>query len=398
MSKVLYNVDRRKFLKVTSLSVLGASFADISPVFSSNHPAFNSNMTTLSNKDGLYFWFSGSDTFEGEFLIDDQLIASISYVSKENGLDFAPVCKFELSPYMRKVTIRGTFTAQGKSYKVDESRRPVDVSSVTAPLFDPHKNIYQRLDGFSELLKSLSAKYGEDIVSLYAIQPNKKFNENAFQQVEARLGISLPNVFRAIDHYKIELGKSYYVSSDQLTTLTDLMVGWGDDHSELDAPVRARYERSIVAFVEVGDGIGAIAFDPQGVSPDELLPARKGLPVNQTEGDRHEGAWFYFHQESSHQPSLLVDGNNRLLNDVDAILAGIRMFALDIFVDDVSYLGEFGALRFGDFGSVLPPHILFDSSLYSNYMTLSFEIKKGFLREKAVPSISIKKYNGYGVL
>jgi len=354
-------------------------------------------MTTLSNKDGLYFWFSENDTFEGEFLIDDQLIASINYVSKENGLNFIPVCQFTLLPDIRKVTIRGTFTTQGKSYKVDESRRPVDVSSVSAPIFDPKKNIYQRLDGFSELLKSLSIKYGEDIVSLYTIQENKQFDENAFKQAEARLGVSLPDVFNAIDHYKIELGNSYYVPSDQLTTLADLMVGWGDDLSELDASVRARYERSIVAFVEAGDGIGAIAFDPQGVSPGELLSARRGLPVNQAEGDGNKGAWFYFHQENW-QPSLLVDGNNRPLNDIDAVLAGIKMFALDNLVDELSYLGEFGALKFGDFGRILPPNILFDSSLYSNYMMLSFEIKKGFLREKAVPSINIKKYNAYGIL
>lgn len=99
----------------------------------------------------------------------------------------------------------------------------------------------------------------------------------------------------------------------------------------LSPNVRARYDRSLAVVEEAGDGMGALAWDPAGVTPNE--------PPN-TDGDKgnpgaqpslvNQGVWYWLHQETLDEPTLLLDDDYRPKSAEAALTNVIQRFGVDV--------------------------------------------------------------------
>lgn len=76
----------------------------------------------------------------------------------------------------------------------------------------------------------------------------------------------------------------------------------------LPETVLARYDRSVAVLIEVGDGLGALAWDPAGVSLHEQTNSwgDKGNPGARP-ATPNERVWYWLHQEHVDEPELPLD-------------------------------------------------------------------------------------------
>jgi hypothetical protein len=81
--------------------------------------------------------------------------------------------------------------------------------------------------------------------------------------------------------------------------------------------------------VEIGDGLGALAWDPDGVAPGEPpnTPADEG-----NSGARptipNEGVWYWLHQEHIAEPGLLLDDEYKPQDAESALTNVFKRLAL----------------------------------------------------------------------
>jgi len=108
--------------------------------------------------------------------------------------------------------------------------------------------------------------------------------------------------------------------TEMKTVTRELLREWdyeetGEDGLDeiLSPEVRARYDRSLLVFVEVGDGYGGLAWDP---TPDDL-------------DGSDQGVWFWLHQDDIDSPDLLLDDND-YPRDAEAAMSNVlQRFVLD---------------------------------------------------------------------
>jgi len=142
----------------------------------------------------------------------------------------------------------------------------------------------------------------------------------------------LPAVLWQLAEVKIDLPNdwdSHFVPPERMRALAEVITAeWDEDDDifEVMPPsVKARYERSVVVYVEVGDGLGALAWDPAG----DLGQNRPAAPG---------GVWFWMHQGDIDSPELLLDGEDQP-RDAEAALTNVfQRFVLNS--DDLEHTAD----------------------------------------------------------
>lgn len=278
---------------------------------------------------GIHPWMEVGDAVAADVLVDGKVVAHLDHRSTLPGLKKPPAMVFALHAGIKHLRLRGKVTLAGKTSPFDRAWTVRDMAPLSAPLYDQRKSWIDRVAA-TEGVGSGPAK----------TSPGSKPAKAALQELEKRMGVPLPAMLNVLEQWDVNFGDSYFLPVAQMSTVTRLLLGEWDYKEKgedglgqiLTPAVRARYDRSLAVFVEVGDGLGAMAWDPAGV--------RRGEPTN-TWGDAgnpgaqpatpNQGVWYWLHQDSLHKPRLLLDDDYRPKTAEAAFTHVVQRFALSHF-------------------------------------------------------------------
>ncbi|WP_432729841.1 hypothetical protein [Variovorax sp. W6] len=287
----------------------------------------------VKGQAGIHPWLQVGEQVHADVLADGKAIARLEHMATLPGLKKRPSVVFDLPAGLQQLELRGSHVdAQGKSTSFKRRWSVLDMSRLSHPLYDQDKPLVDRIRAFADLSRLVE-------ISAPAL-PVGTTAEVALLEAEARLGISLPSPLREVlSQARIEIGNSYLLQPHNLQTAASLLLGLGGYSSGsngelsldnlLPPSVLARYRRSVTVFVEIGDGLGALAWDPEGVIPDEPpnTTGDQGNPGAQP-GTPHEGVWYWLHQERIAEPELLLDDDYRPQTAEAALTSVFKRFAL----------------------------------------------------------------------
>ena len=314
-------------------SILKALGAWSSTLLAQSHePAIAHPAGSTAGKAGIHPWMNVGDAVAADVAVDGKVIAQLDSKATQPGLRKPPALVFALPPGLKRLQLRGTVTIAGKASAFNRTWTVRDMASVSAPLYDPNKPWLERIRGLAKHLEE-----GTISVESAKPKPGKKPAAATLQDVEKRLGTPLPAMVKLLADWDIRLGDSSFLHPSSMSTVTDMLLGeWdykrsGDDGLDklLSSAVRARYNRSLAVFIEVGDGLGAMAWDPEGVTQGEPPNTwgDKGNPGARP-GSPGQGVWYWLHQETLNEPTLLLDDDYRPRTAEAAFTHVFQRFAL----------------------------------------------------------------------
>ncbi len=281
---------------------------------------------------GIHPWLGVGEQVTADVVLDGKVVVQLDDTATLPGLKKLPAVVFDLPPGLKRLQLRGSLRdADGRAGSFSKTWTVRDMAPISAPLYDGSRPLVERVLAFAEKT---------DLVEVAAPRlPASTTAEAAFQQLERRLHIQLPAPLRQLlAEADIQIDDSYFLKPQDLETVSELLLkGWGYTRSGgataldtlLPETVRARYDRSVVVFIEVGDGLGALAWDPAGVSPHEPADiwGDKGNPGARP-ATPNAGVWYWLHQERIAEPELLLDDDYRPKSAEAALTNVFQRFAL----------------------------------------------------------------------
>lgn len=218
-----------------------------------------------------------------------------------NGWLTAPL---SLPAGIKELTFKGNLEWQhyenGKQTSSGESaQKVVDISKVMRPLREEASPWDKRLDSFLDALGTFEKEHSEieESPSEY-ISQNEAESQATLRQAEARLKFALPKEHREMlsGFGTWSILDSFFVSADMMDRADRQMRSiWESPASEFASlPKEAKeiYQSSVMLYVEVGDGYGALFYRPD--------PA-----------DSTRGLYYWATQGELSTPRLLVDTNGK---------------------------------------------------------------------------------------
>ena len=327
-------LQRRSFLAGLWAGLLSALLSAMRPASAANQPPHGARQQAEGRKGkaGIHPWIGVGEEVTAEIMIDGKAMARFDYRATLPGLKKPPAVVFDLPSGLKRLQLRGSLRdAEGRTGSFSKTWTVRDMAPISAPLYDGSRPLIERVRTFAEL----SGLVDVDMPRL----PPGTTAEAAFQQLEKRLNVHLPAPLRQLlGGADIQIDVSFFRPPQDLGTVSELLLkDWGYTASGgkypldvlLPETVRARYDRSVAVFVEVGDGLGALAWDPVGVSPQEPPNSwgDKGNPGAQP-ATSDEGVWYWLHQEHIGEPELLLDDDYRPRNAEAALTNAFQRFAL----------------------------------------------------------------------
>lgn len=305
---------------------------------------------------GLHPWLEAGDSVVAELLADGQVVGQLDHRSAKAGLPRLPAATVALPAGVRRLQLRGTVSMAGKAGRFTRTWTVRDLASASAPLYEQGRPWPERVRA---LVQAIPVAEDED--APLTLAPARPADSATWEALAKRLGAPVPpalaQLLAALD---IRMGLSHFVRPAAMGTLLDLMHGdFGYPSTGKDAPgdflspgVRERYARSLAVFVTVGDGMGALAWDPQGLTPEDH--ARLGSNPGPATGS--EGLWYWMHQGMAVKPSLLLDKDHRPLGTDLALASVFERYALadlyqpladdELVLDSATPLGNLLLLHF----------------------------------------------------
>lgn len=279
---------------------------------------------------GIHPWLQVGEQVTADVLADGKIIARLEHTATLPGLKKRPSAVFDLPAGLRQLELRGSHVdAQGKAASFKRRWFVLDMARISHPLYDQGKPLVERIRAFADLSGLVEPSE--------ALLPAGTTAEAALLEAEARLGTALPSPLRTLlAEADIRIDNSYFLPPHRLQTAEGLLLGLGGYDSSnggfealLPPSVLARYRRSVAVFVEIGDGLGALAWDPEGVVPNEPpnTTGDQGNPGAQP-ATPNEGVWYWLHQERIAEPELLLDDDYRPQTAEAALTSVFKRFAL----------------------------------------------------------------------
>ncbi len=307
---------------------------------------------------GVHLWLEKGDKFKGELSIDSKAVCSFDLISSHDGMQRKPTCTFEMPKNAKHAVLVATLT-RAKSKKMinlKDQWQLHDAAEFTSPLYDAKLGIAQRMLKFSEQLKALDAKHSSSLLkyadfSAFEAKARSALSKD-FDAAEKRLGFALPKALH--DMLSLVVTKirdsDFHAPKDLVSVEQMLLKEW--DYKNLakllSVETLARYRRSVAVLTEVSSGLGALAYDPQGV--------KAGEPSNawgDTEGTgavaNKQGVWFWVHESHINEPVLLLDRDGRPRSHELSLLAPLQRISLDIMLESIA---ERGIVKFDDKKSI----------------------------------------------
>ncbi|MBX4861252.1 hypothetical protein HJA86_14895 [Rhizobium bangladeshense] len=318
-------------------SFLAGLWAALSAMFGASMTAAAANQPPQKvegreGRAGIHPWLGVGEQVTADVVLDGKVVAQLNDTATLPGLKKLPALVFDLPPGLKRLQLRGSLRdAEGRAGSFSKTWTVRDMAPISAPLYDGSRPMIERVRAFAE--KTELAEVAAPRL------PAGTTAEAAFQQLERRLHVQLPTPLRQLlGQAGIQIDDSYFLGPQDLGTVSELLLkGWGYTRSGgptaldtlLPETVLARYDRSVAVFIEVGDGLGALAWDPAGVSLHE--PANswgdKGNPGARP-ATPNEGVWYWLHQEHIDEPELLLDDDYQPKSAEAALTNVFQRFAL----------------------------------------------------------------------
>ena len=299
---------------------------------------------------GIYPSLYAGDRVVADVFVDGKVVGKIDYQAASSVGRSSAALVFPLPADTKRVRLRGSATLSGKPSRFDRIWNVRDTGHLSAPLYDRRKPWIERIRGMFKA-------FGEGL-SLERIDGKalKKPASAAFADIEASLGAPLPPLVKVLGDWRVKIGPSSgFVTPAGMVKVTRMLVeDWGHAPKgpkgldQMLAPeVRARFDRSLVMYVDTGNGMGALAWDPAGITPAE----QRGSPPVARPGPAGAGVWFWVNQNHLDQtPTLLLDQDLRPMSAEAAMTHVFECFVLayedspnddnELVVDTSSPLGS----------------------------------------------------------
>lgn len=267
-----------------------------------------------AGRAGIHPWLKAGDSVVADVMVDGKVVARLDHQAAVEGLTKPPALVFALPVGLKRVRLRGKATLQGVAASFDQTWKVRDLAPYSTPLYEQGKPLVERIRGLAARLEGA-----------FTIQPGdggakKKPAKAAFADLEKSLGAALPAPVKALGDWQIKVDHSIFVPAADMRSVTAMLLAEGGYtptgklglDTMLSPGVRARYDRSVGVFLEVGDGLGTLAWDPEGVTAGEPPNTAndKGNPGARP-GPAGEGVWYWVHQEHINEPVLLLDDDYR---------------------------------------------------------------------------------------
>lgn len=227
----------------------------------------------------LHYAWPAEDDNEFSVRLGERVLCRVpgpSSMRPEDGTTVRGVCPFQLPPGNDQIEIRGRYDGQRWDRATRSTERVTvrgqqrlflrDVSALTAPLRDAGLPWRERWTRSIEAEQALVEEYGGDQMTAIG----EPLDESELKSAEARLGMALPQGYRDLIGAvgRVEFAASRWSSGDiilppqELRTGEQTLLSWGyGEHGQLPAwipPAAVEHlRRSVVLFIEHGDGMGA---------------------------------------------------------------------------------------------------------------------------------------------
>jgi hypothetical protein len=227
----------------------------------------------LMAETGIHLWLERGDQLTATFKVDGKVVCQIAQdVTPHDGMRREPSCVFVMPADAKAAVLTGALTRKGASKPMSFNRqwRLVDAAPYTQALYGPQDSLSQRWLNWSTQLEKLQKKYPDGNFSGFSAKPGPALGAD-IAAAEKRLRMPLPVALKELLSLDVKVGDSFFHKPKNLVTVEKLLIEWDTPSLEkiLSPAVLARYRRSVAVFTEVGDGLGALAFDPQGVQAGE---------------------------------------------------------------------------------------------------------------------------------
>lgn len=298
---------------------------------------------------GIHPWLKAGERLDASISLDNAAPLAFQYHAEHDGMLRHPAFRFHIPPKTQVLRLRGTLSGnKGNSVAFDETWCLLDMAPYTEMLYRPGLGLMERIQKLNERLTALMHESDHDYINPIRLERQPAPVEADLQAVEARYDVQLPAVLRSLMEYTIEIDDSYFVKPAGLKSVEEtLLTDWGyredGEHSIAYLPeaLRKRYQRSLVVFVEVGDGMGALAWDPLAAMPGEpsnIWVDQHSAGVQSTAADA--GVWFWVHEETLAKPELLLDEQFRPLDADKALLNPFQRFAFNNIEEFLAWPSE----------------------------------------------------------
>lgn len=296
-------------------------------------------------RTGIHPWLQAGDRLVATLQIDGRTVCHIDEVAAHNGMRRQPSAEFHLPAGAGKALLAGTLTREEdhKTISFKRAWRLVDAAPFTSVLHDDALALDQRLLKFSARLEALDQAHSDYRFRDFRAEAAAPVDEE-LAEAGRRLGFEPPPVLALVLGLKTQVGYSHFHHPRDLATVESTLLSgvWGHESLEdqLAPDVLARYRRSVAVFTEVGDGLGALAYDPLGVRPGEPSNAWGDSHGPGAETAPSQGVWFWMHQGSLNEPTLLLDRQRHPCSGEEAVLSVLRRLVLGSLLESLVESGD----------------------------------------------------------
>lgn len=332
-----------------------------------------SQIIVLEPYTGIHPWLEVGERLACEVFLDNKLTGKINYLAKYRGVRRQPVLKFNTPNKLHQLRLSGQLiTAKGKSHSFNRIWNVGDVAAYTLPLYEQQLTLPQRIKKFAEKMALEEEKSEGEFLNPLELKKTEPDYVEALNAAEARLKMHLPQALRELSCYQISIQDSFFVVPSKLKTVIEEVRLWSGSAQEanrreklLSPNTLARYNRSVMVFVENGDGIGALAWDPQGITEGEPSniwidqPGFGAKPVSE-----NTGVWFWMHEEFIDAPQLLLTSDGYPYSDEEALLSIFKRFVMEPIMDYIQL------------EDVKESFLIIDSKHPRGFLQLYFDINK----------------------
>lgn len=321
-------MERRSVLGLASAGLLGWGLQSA--------PGMAQAATPAAGLTAIHPWLGEGEQLQAEFLADGVPLGQFTHTAA--GLQRAPALSVALPANANQLVLRGSWkSAKGPTRPVAGNWQLFDLAGLTRPLYDPALDMAARIRQFRDLAqRALSPRGGKASLDELSVAPAASGAAEKLAAREKQWQLRLPAAVHQLMQLTVKLGDSYYLAAGG-QAVSSLLKDWGDSLQDFAPATRARYERSVAVFVEVGDGMGCIAWDPQGVRAGEssgLMVDERGSAKVQAPA-KNDGVWFSVHQETVGLPELFLNSQLQPVGAAQALINPIQTLVLEGLIESL---------------------------------------------------------------
>ena len=319
-------------------SVLGLASAGLLGWGLQGAPGMAQAAPSAAGLTAIHPWLGEGEQLQAKFLADGVPLGQFTHTAV--GLQRAPALSVALPANAKQLVLRGSRkSANGQTRPVTGNWQLFDLAGLTRPLYDSALDMAVRITQFRDLAqRALSRRESKAKLDELSVAPAAPDAAEKLAAREKQWQLRLPAAVHQLMQLKVKLGDSLYLTAGEVQTVGSLLKDWGGSLQDFAPATRARYERSVAVFVEVGDGMGCIAWDPQGVrvgEPSGLMVDERGSAKVQAAA-KNEGVWFSVHQETVELPELFLNSQLQPVGAVQALINPIQTLVLEGLVESLA--------------------------------------------------------------